>query len=75
MTIEQDSVKIEINCKAPDCRKPFIFDTEQYPPRLYCSKACRQRFSQQRFRRKQKDGSAGTEPGAAPEPHGDTPAS
>jgi hypothetical protein len=79
MTIEP-KVKIELKCKRADCPNTFLFDSELYPPRMYCSPACANLHRVRKYRRKQaekkpQDGPSGMPPAGSPEPHGDTPAS
>ncbi len=78
MTIEEDAVKIEINCQRKDCPNTFILDTEKWPPQRYCSKGCSQLVRTRKWRATKKtppDATSGIPPFEPPEPHGDTPAS
>lgn len=77
MTIEP-KVKIELKCKRSDCQNTFLFDSELYPPRMYCSPACANINRVRRYRKKKADqkppdGSSGNAPAGGPEPHGDKP--
>lgn len=79
MTIEEHGVKIELKCKRPDCPNKFIFDTELYPPRMYCAPACANLNRVRKYRKKLAEKkppgeSSGSGPAGAPEPHGDKPA-
>jgi hypothetical protein len=84
MTIDK-TMKIEVRCKRHDCPNTFTFDTEAWPPQLYCSTSCsglqRTRKWREKHPPKKKDApppqgdSSGTAPADAPKPHGDTPES
>lgn len=86
--IDRDMPQTPIKCHAPDCQNTFVIDTDEYPPRRYCSIQCRKRGQIQRYRARikkklaapeaapgQTGDSSGTAPADAPKPHGDTPES
>lgn len=73
-------MKIELKCKRKDCDVKFLFDSEKYPPQMYCSPSCSQLARTRKWRAGKKaqqppGDSSGTEPSGDPERHGDTPES
>lgn len=66
MPIEEQKQMAIIPLPCPRCGKPFLFDSEKWPPQRYCSRACSQYVRTKKWREKKKrqappqGGSSGT---------------